>query len=163
MRFDGKRVSREWHTVLTAARGDGVRFTLNSGRRTLAEQALLYATFLRVGRPLAAKPSRTAPHIRVGRLDHAVDINASDGGAQRFAGWMQDHGLRAAFTVPGEPWHIESTADDLKDFHELNGIAQDALRQRLRWAYAARVRQTSRVMVERMNRRIKAIRRRLRG
>ncbi len=112
LRFDGKRVSAQWYAVLTAARHDGVDFRLNSGRRTLAEQAYLYNH----QPPLAAFPNPRAPHIRTGRIDHAIDVQSSDGGAQRLAHWMRRHGLPANFTVRGEPWHIESTAKALRGF-----------------------------------------------
>lgn len=120
MTFDGKLVSRPWYVVLTAARRAGVSFRLNSGRRTMAHQGRLRAAYLRYvkyGRPwapLAAVPSCSAPHIRCDRPDHANDVNSLDGGAARLAAWLRRHGARAAFTVPGEPWHIEVPLADLK-------------------------------------------------
>lgn len=111
--FDGKPVSAEWHVVLSAARADGVRFRLNSGQRTMAQQRALYATYL-AGGTLAAVPSANAPHIRVGRADHAIDVSAIDGGAARLAHWLRSQGAAARFTVPGEPWHIEVPAGDLR-------------------------------------------------
>lgn len=116
--FDGKLVSSEWSTVLNAARKAGVRFRLNSGRRTMAQQQALYAAHLRHLRggpwaPLAAVPRATAPHIRVGRPDHACDVNALDGGANRLLAWLRRQGARAALTVSGEPWHIEVPRADL--------------------------------------------------
>ena len=80
----GKTVSREWAAVLTAAAHD-VAFVLDSGHRTMGEQQGLYDNYLRVGRPLAARPAANAPHIRLGRIDHAIDVNALDGGAARLA------------------------------------------------------------------------------
>lgn len=115
LRFDGKSVSAEWYAVLSAARADGVGFHLNSGRRTLEEQAYLYQLYLRGGN-LAARPLPNAPHIRVGRVDHAIDVESTDGGANRLASWMRKHGLAANFTVAREPWHIESISSALKGF-----------------------------------------------
>lgn len=120
MTFDGKLVSRPWHVILTAARGAGIAFTLNSGRRTMALQRILRSKYLawlaRRGpwAPLAAIPSCSAPHIRCKRPDHAIDVNSLDGGAGRLAMWLRAQGAAAVFTVPGEPWHIEVPLDDLE-------------------------------------------------
>ena len=107
------RVSAEWFAVLTAARRDNVAFTVTDGHRTLAEQRDRFAVFQRFGRPTAARPSPTAPHIRSGRSDHAIDVNALDGGAARLAAWLRRHGARATFPVLGEAWHIEVPGPDL--------------------------------------------------
>jgi hypothetical protein len=109
----GKTVSREWAAVLTAAAGDGVAFVLDSGHRTMDEQQGLYNQYLRVGRPLAARPAGNAPHIRLGRIDHAIDVNALDGGAGRLAAWLRLKGAHPTFPVPGEAWHIEVPAAEL--------------------------------------------------
>jgi hypothetical protein len=108
------RVSTEWFAVLQAARRDGVGFSVTDGHRTLAEQRDRYAVYQRFGRPLAARPSPTAPHIRTGRPDHAIDVNALDGGAGRLAAWLRRNGAGATFPVPGEPWHVEVPRDDLE-------------------------------------------------
>ena len=119
MRFDGKRVSRRWHRVLTAARRDGVKFTLTSGRRTMREQRALYQQNMagpgrpRPGRPLTAYPNPNAPHIRTGRQNHAIDVNALDGGETRLQRWLERHGARPTNPVPGEAWHLELTGPDL--------------------------------------------------
>lgn len=110
----GDRVSIPWFQVLTAARRDGIAFTLTDGHRTLAEQADRYAVYKRFGRPLAARPSATAPHIRTGRIDHAIDVNALDGGAGRLAAWLRRKGAHATFPVPGEAWHLEVPRIDLE-------------------------------------------------
>lgn len=118
-RFDGKRVSRAWRRVLTEARRQGVQFQLNSGRRTLAEQRRLYNQNMqgpgrpKPGRPMTAYPDPNAPHIRVGRPDHALDVNAVDGGETRLQRWLEKHGARPTNPVPGEAWHMELPAGDL--------------------------------------------------
>lgn len=108
----GKTVSREWAAVLTAAARE-VAFSLDSGHRTMAEQQALYNHFLAVGSPLAARPSANAPHIRLGRIDHAIDVNSLDGGAKRLAIWLHGKGAHPTFPVPGEAWHIEVPAAEL--------------------------------------------------
>jgi hypothetical protein len=112
--FRGKTVSHEWAAVLTEAAREVV-FRLNSGHRTMPEQQLLYDHFLRFGSPLAAKPSASAPHIRVGRIDHALDVDALDGGASRLAAWLRSKGARASFPIHREPWHIEVPLGDLRE------------------------------------------------
>jgi GH24 family phage-related lysozyme (muramidase) len=121
--FDGKRVSRPWKRILTEARAHGVRFLLTSGRRTMAEQTRLFHQNMqlvggrwvrRPGRPLTAFPSPTAPHIRVGRIDHALDVNALDGGENRLQAWLSNHGVLSTNPVSGEPWHLEAPAGDLR-------------------------------------------------
>jgi hypothetical protein len=111
--FRGKVISREWAAVLTAAAHE-VAFQIDSGHRTMGEQQALYNHFLRFGSPVAATPSATAPHIRTGRFDHALDINALDGGAARLFAWLCGKGAHPAFPVRGEPWHIEVPANELR-------------------------------------------------
>ena len=107
------RVSAQWYAVLSAAKADGISFLVTDGHRTMAEQRERWNTFQHGG-ALAAFPSPTAPHIRVGRPDHAIDVNARDGGASRLAAWLRSHGAAASFPVHGEPWHIEVPRDDLE-------------------------------------------------
>jgi hypothetical protein len=113
-RFDGRKVSTYWDVVLTEARRQGVKFRLNSGRRTISEQLYLYRNrgnpgFARV----VAFPSPNAPHIRVGRQAHALDINAADGGETRLQRWLESKGAHPTNPVRGEPWHIELSGRDL--------------------------------------------------
>lgn len=118
--FDGEQVSAQWFTVLTSARNAGVRFRLNEGHRTFARQKYFWDGWQarRPGFARAAPPTHNAPHIRTGRIDHAVDIESTDGGAQRLIRWMQKNGLRAVLTVRGEPWHIESDTASLVRYHK---------------------------------------------
>jgi hypothetical protein len=107
------RVSAQWFTVLSAAKADGVAFVVDDGHRTFAQQQVLYEDYLHGG-VLAAKPSNNAPHIRTGRPDHAIDVNAKDGGAGRLYAWLRQKGAAASFPIPGENWHIEVPRDDLE-------------------------------------------------
>lgn len=115
--FRGKSVSKEWAIVLRAAERAGVRFDFNSGHRTMAEQAALVrqkGVWSPSNPTGAAVPSPTAPHIRVGRIDHALDVNQLDGGTHRLAAYLRGQGAAVRFTVPGEPWHMEVAASALR-------------------------------------------------
>jgi hypothetical protein len=114
--FQGKRVSRTWRRVLRQAERDGVRFRLNSGRRTLAEQWRLYRAWRNGTGNLAAYPSPTAPHIRVGRPDHALDVDSLWGGENALQRYLQRHGVTATNTVAGEAWHLEAGLTGLVRF-----------------------------------------------
>jgi GH24 family phage-related lysozyme (muramidase) len=107
--FDGNHVSDAWFEVLTAARRAGVAFRLNSGRRTFAEQQRLHDLWRAGNGALAAVPSHTAPHIRTGRDDHALDVDVHVGeGVEGLRAWLRGHGLSTSLTVPGEGWHVEA-------------------------------------------------------
>lgn len=111
-RFQGKRVSSSWVVVLKQAEREGVKFRLNSGRRTMAEQQALYDRNMlngrpRPGHPLTAVPNPNAPHIRVGREAHALDVDSWNDGENKLQRWLRGKGLNAQNTVPGEAWHIE--------------------------------------------------------
>ena len=87
--FDGEQVSREWGIVLAQMRADGVPFRVNEGHRTMARQWYFWNLY-RSGRgALAAFPSPTAPHIRTGRIDHAIDFNNAAG----VLNWLHRLGL----------------------------------------------------------------------
>jgi hypothetical protein len=108
--FRGKRVSRAHRIILEAAAAAGVRFTLNSGRRTMSEQRALYAAYQRGG-TLAAYPNRNAPHIREARANHAWDVRWDDGGAAGLADFYRRHGVPISFNVPGEAWHGDPVSE----------------------------------------------------
>lgn len=115
--IDGERVSAEWFAVLRDMRAAGVSFRVNEGHRTFARQWELYRLY-RSGRGnLAAYPSPWAPHIRTGRIDHAIDFR-NDAAVFR---WLANAGLRPVRTVRGESWHIECPADRLRWFHARHG------------------------------------------
>lgn len=105
--FDGERLSVPWHRLLTAARRAGAwHGRLNEGHRTMARQQWLYdhrgRADLGIGNSVAV-PSATAPHIRTGRKDHAVDVTES----QALINYAASKGIRLARTVRGESWHLE--------------------------------------------------------
>lgn len=117
--IDGELVSQEWHAVLTDMRADGVAFRVNEGKRTMARQWYFYNGWRKrlPGFNLAAFPSPTAPHIRVGRIDHAIDF-WNDSAVMR---WLLSKGLSARRTVRGESWHIEIPAAELRAYFLKHG------------------------------------------
>lgn len=131
--FSGRRVSAAWKTVLDEAVRDGISFQLNSGQRTMGEQQALYDQNMsggspRPGRPLTAVPNGNAPHIRVGRANHALDVDmyAKDG-EQALQNWLVKQGLGAVNNVPGEGWHI-----DVPDESQLLSLARKIRKERSR-------------------------------
>lgn len=112
--FKQARVSRSHKTLLDEAERRGILNSINQGKRTLAEQAVFYANYLRNGWPKAAKPTPAAPHIKFCREAHALDID--DGVVDRVAAMYVEFGVPVAFNVPGEPWHMD-TLDEQKLVH----------------------------------------------
>lgn len=114
--FQGKRVSKRWKVVLDRAWSEGVRFQLNSGNRTMSEQWALYNAYRNGSGVLAAFPSPNAPHIRLGRQAHAIDVDsfAYNDGENRLQAWLRKNGANAQNTVAGESWHLEITENELK-------------------------------------------------
>lgn len=169
--YAGKRVNADWKTVLEAAHDANVAFTLNSGQRTLAEQWKLYRQNMSGGRPrpghaLTAFPSPNAPHIR---RNHAIDVDSRNGGARRLAAWLRSHGVHPAFPVTYEPWHMVVPPVELARFaaairaaSRSRARSEAAYRGELTQAYKDRARQTRASRVGFFNRRIQAIKRRLR-
>lgn len=109
----GTRVSYS-HGVLLRAYEHATKTTLhvNEGRRTLAEQTAFWNAYQRSLRggppaPLAAFPSRNAPHIKSGHEHHALDIN--DGIVDRVFDFYRSKGVKVAMNVPGEAWHMDTT------------------------------------------------------
>lgn len=118
-RFDQKKVSTSWDVVLTHARRMGVKFKLDSGRRTMKEQWVLVRQ-KGVWSPSnphgAARPFPWAPHIRVGLQAHAIDVNTTDGGESHLQRWLKKEGLHPRNTVPGEAWHLEVGERELRAY-----------------------------------------------
>lgn len=114
--FNGKRVSRAWKTILDEAWDQGVRFQLNSGQRTMDEQRALYAQNMsngspRPGRPLTAWPNPSAPHIKQGHQNHALDIDSAGNGENELQTWLRRRGVVAVNNVPGEAWHLDPVSE----------------------------------------------------
>lgn len=115
-----KLVSEQWYVVLQAAADAGVVYQLNSGRRTMQQQHVLVAQkglWTPANPTGAAYPSPTAPHIRVGREDHAIDVDTSYGSNARLTAWLKLEGARVKHPIDAEPWHIEVPAKDLEKLY----------------------------------------------
>lgn len=122
--IDNESVSQEWYSVLKAMRADGVRFNVNEGHRTMARQWYFWRLYKSGRGNLAAYPSPWAPHIRTGRIDHAIDFSND---VAVFT-WLSRKGLNPRRTVRGESWHIEVSAAELRAFHARHGVNQDPYR-----------------------------------
>jgi hypothetical protein len=121
--YGSVRVSGRWRVILRAADKDRVRFYVTSGHRTLREQWKLFRQNMqfvrgrwvpRPGHPLTAFPLPTAPHIALGRRNHAIDVNSLDGGETRLQRWLERHGAHPTNPVPGEAWHMQLSGRDLR-------------------------------------------------
>lgn len=140
---DRERVSAQWAVVLKDARKK-IWFDINEGHRTFARQQQLVnqlGVWSYSNQTGAALPSHTAPHIRTGRIDHAIDADNAAGLVVQ----LRRMGIRATQPVPGEPWHIEAPTSDLVRYYEKHkglptlrrgdrGPAVKRLRKRLRRA-----------------------------
>lgn len=111
--FDGRPVSKPWHTVLTHARRMGVDFHVNDGRRTLKVQMArvrkhgLWSPSNPTG---AARPTLGAPHINYGRCNHAIDVD----NAAALVAFLHRKGCPSACRpIPTEPWHISIGRSEL--------------------------------------------------
>lgn len=133
-------VSRQWYVLLHDVRHvDRVPFHVNEGHRTFARQAQLFAENMiapgvpKPGQALTAVPSNSAPHIKTGRADHAIDFNNA-AGVQRAAA---RRGVTLRLTVPGESWHLEPDPGELRRYFNANkarvlGIGCRTLRKGIR-------------------------------
>lgn len=107
------RVRGVWMTGATAlafvrmahaAHKDGVRLDVNSGWRSHAHQAALFADY-KAGKRKAVVAQPGFSNHQNGR---ALDIETAGGSNQAFA-WLTAHARRFGFkrTVQSEPWHWE--------------------------------------------------------
>lgn len=120
-RFDESSVSMSWQQLLQDIRRlDKVGFYVNEGHRTFERQAelvRLLGLWSPSNRTGAAAPTHTAPHIRTGRFDHAIDVvafkGARGGAPQAFLDACRRRGVAVSLPVPGEPWHVEANAREL--------------------------------------------------
>lgn len=114
-RLDGELLSVAWYRVLVRARKNGVPFSITDGKRTMYQQLVLWRLWKAGRGNLAAFPSPTAPHIRVGRADHAIDFGPNARAVDRVVHYLNSRGLRARRPVPGEWWHVEVDGRALKN------------------------------------------------
>ena len=109
------RVSAQWFAVLERGAEGRRRLVPRHRRAPDAGRAAgpLCDTYHAGGARRPPSRAPTAPHIRAGRPDHAIDVNALDGGAGRLAAWLRS--ARRARHVPRarRDWHIEVPRDDL--------------------------------------------------
>lgn len=153
--IDGEEVSALWYPLLWDIRHiDGVAFNVNEGHRTMARQRELFNQNMQFvggrwvpkpGHPLTAFPSDSAPHIRTGRPDHAIDFNNAEGVRVAAA----KRGVKLVRTVRWpdgsvrEEWHLE--AADVEQLREYNGhrrtriaaLKAAAVKAKKRWKRAA--------------------------
>ena len=115
LHWDGEEFSTAWYWVIRAAVRDGIiKITdVNDAHRSMQLQAQrvrehgLWSPSNPTG---AAPPTPSAPHIRIGREDHALDIQTSAVG--RIMWWLAHNGVRTHRPVLDasgqEPWHVEA-------------------------------------------------------
>ena len=114
-KFRGVRVSRAHAIVMEAAAAAKVFFKLNSGRRLMTEQEQmvrekgLYNS--RTNPHGAARPNKSAPHIKQGFAHHANDVDTLKGGNRALARFYAASGIPVAFNVSTEAWHMDTTAE----------------------------------------------------
>ncbi len=104
-------VSADWHVILSDLVRNGVPVLLGDGHRSMGLQRARvrqFGLYHPVRNPRgAAAPSATAPHVRLGRPDHALDLDT--GVVDRIIRECQArYGLRLKRTVRKEPWHVEA-------------------------------------------------------
>jgi hypothetical protein len=108
--FQGHRVSYPWFVVLTEA-DRHIDFVLNDGQRTIADQEQRirdHGLFDPRTNPHGAAPANpSAPHIKAGHENHALDVSTLDGGEQRLQNWVQSHGCTLVNNVSTEAWHLD--------------------------------------------------------
>jgi LAS superfamily LD-carboxypeptidase LdcB len=111
VQYKGKNTSRLYSRLMKVAEEDGVRFTFDSGYRSYAQQMKLWLLHKRYPKryPLAAFPG-TSTHNKRG-WKQGLDINATDGGCERFRKWAAKHGIIFRYTVAGESWHLNAQDD----------------------------------------------------
>lgn len=107
--WDGEEFSWAWYWILRAAVADGVlKITdINDGHRSMALQAERVRQFglWSLANPTgAAAPSPDAPHILVGRPNHALDVQTTV--IQRLVDWLARHRVFATRPISTEPWHL---------------------------------------------------------
>jgi GH25 family lysozyme M1 (1,4-beta-N-acetylmuramidase) len=107
--FHDRRVSASHLALLEEAERRGIITKINSGRRSMLDQWRLvrekgvYHPTRNPGG--AALPSPNAPHIWVGRENHAIDEDAPHP-VHELAAFYRDVGVPVSFEVATEAWHF---------------------------------------------------------
>lgn len=109
VQYDGVNTCRLYARLLTMAHEDGVKFKLDSGYRSVRQQWKLWLLYKSRKGPIAAFPG-TSTHNKKS-WKQGLDVNAIDGGTQRFRSWAAKHGIIFDLTVSGEAWHLNARAD----------------------------------------------------
>lgn len=116
----GKPMSRQWHRLLLDVHAKHhVRAEVDSAHRTMSEQLALVrqkGVWSSSNPHGAAFPTLWAPHIRVGRADHAIDFNDNSGNRADVQHAAAQLGVTLTQTVPGEPWHLEANRRQLRRY-----------------------------------------------
>lgn len=118
---DHEYVSRQWFALLwDITYHDHVNFNVNEGHRTMARQQQLVnelGLYDPVHNPHgAARPSATAPHIKTGHPNHALDLD----NVQDVINAAQKRGVTLSRTVSTESWHVEPNPDQLARYYKKN-------------------------------------------
>lgn len=122
---DHEHVSREQyvllHDIYYGHNGPALKaFNVNEGHRTMARQAELVreqGRYNAVTNPHgAAEPSATAPHIKSGHPDHALDLD----GVDAFIAAAAHRGVTYRKTVSTESWHVEPDPAQLARYYNAN-------------------------------------------
>jgi GH25 family lysozyme M1 (1,4-beta-N-acetylmuramidase) len=107
--FHDRRVSASHLALLEEAERRGIIDRINSGRRSMADQwrlvrekGIYHPTRNPDG---AALPTPNAPHIWVGRENHAIDADAPQP-VGKLAAFYRDMGVPVSFEVSTEAWHF---------------------------------------------------------
>lgn len=133
--FQGIRVSAEWRIILVEAWREGVHCKLNDGQRTIAMQEQRvreHGLYDPETNPTgAAYPDPSAPHIKHGQPNHAIDVDSSGNGENKLQVWLAHHGVTAVNNVSTERWHLDPI--DLGQFINLAHKIKQRNRERNRY------------------------------
>ena len=117
---DHEMVSGEWFVLLwDITHHDHLVYNVNEGHRTMARQAELVeekGLWSESNPTGAAKPSKTAPHIRTGHPDHAIDFDNASGVREK----ARKRGVTINFPLSREPWHGEADPHELYQYYKKN-------------------------------------------
>lgn len=118
---DHEKVSNQWFVLLYNIHTyTDIDFEVTEGHRTMERQQELVdqqGVWSPTNQHGAARPSATAPHIRTGRPDHAIDVGR---GADALIYAASRRGVTLRRTVPGEPWHLEADKAQLERYYHIH-------------------------------------------